>query len=235
MGEGGAIVSNDEEFMDRCYSYHNYGSPYGSLIGDVSSGAVIAGTKLRLTEYQAAIGLAQMKKLDEQTTTRSDNAAYLQSQLKKIPGILPYVLNKDVTRAAFHLFPFRYKKEEFEGLTRDEFQKALIAEGIPCTGGYAPLNKMPFIANAFKTRNYQKMYPPELLDYNKYMDQNQCPENDKLCEEAIWFQQNMLLGDESDMDDIVAAIEKIHRNAGKLKNMETLIQRIQRKEYDLTY
>ena len=235
MGEGGAIVSNDEEFMDRCYSYHNYGTPYGTLIGDVGSGAVIAGTKLRLTEYQAAIGLAQMKKLDEQTTTRSDNAAYLQSQLKKIPGILPYELYKDVTRAAFHLFAFRYKKEEFEGLTRDEFQKALIAEGIPCTGGYAPLNKMPFIANAFKTRNYQKMYPPELLDYNKYMEQNQCPENDKLCEEAIWFQQNMLLGDESDMDDIVTAIEKIHRNAGKLKNMETLIQRIQRKEYDLTY
>ena len=32
IGEGGAIVSDDDEFMDRCYSYHNYGNPYGTVI-----------------------------------------------------------------------------------------------------------------------------------------------------------------------------------------------------------
>jgi perosamine synthetase len=235
MGEGGAIVSNDEEFMDRCYSYHNYGNPYGTMIGDVGSGTVILGTKLRLTEYQAAIGLAQMKRLDEETTIRSANADYLQAQLSNIPGILPYRLYENVTRAAFHLFPFRYNKDEFEGLTREEFQKALIAEGIPCTSGYTPLNKMSFIPNAFKTKNFKKMYPAEMLDYEKYMERNQCPMNDKLCDEAIWFQQNMLLGDEKDMDDITEAITKIHRNAGKLKNMENLLLRIQNKEFDLKY
>ena len=235
MGEGGAIVSNDEEFMDRCYSYHNYGNPYGTLIGDIESGTLIAGTKLRLTEYQAAIGLAQLKRLEEQTTKRSSNATYLQTQLREIPGILPYVLHKNVTRAAFHLFPFRYKKEEFEGLTREAFQKALIAEGIPCTGGYTPLNKMPFLANAFKTKNFQKMYSSEMLDYGKYMDWNQCPANDQLCEEAVWFQQNMLLGDETDMNDIAAAIHKIHRNAGKLKKMENLLSRVQGQDYELKY
>ena len=90
----------------------------GTVVGAVGAGTVIAGTKLRLAEYQAAIGLAQMKRLEEQTTTRNENAAYLQSQLKKIPGIIPYKLYKNVTRAAFHLFPFRYKKEEFRGLIK---------------------------------------------------------------------------------------------------------------------
>lgn len=235
FGEGGAIVSNDEEFMDKCYSYHNYGNPYGTLIGEIGAGAVMAGTKLRMAEYQAAIGLAQLKRLDEQTTKRNLNAAYLQAQLKKIPGILPYVLYSNVTRAAFHLFPFRYNKEEFEGLTRIEFQKALIAEGIPCSSGYTPLNKMSFIGSALKMKNFQKMYPAHMLDYNKYMEQNQCPVNDKLCEEAIWFQQNMLLGDKRDLDDIVTAIEKIHLKAGKLKKMENLLSRIQNQEYDLKY
>ncbi len=45
IGEGGAIVSDDEAFMDRCYSYHNYGNPYGTMVGEVGSGTVIAGNK----------------------------------------------------------------------------------------------------------------------------------------------------------------------------------------------
>jgi len=217
MGEGGAIVSDDEEFMDRCYSYHNYGNPYGSNVGEVGAGTIIAGTKLRLTEYQAAIGLAQLKRLESQTTTRNENAGYLKSKIKDIPGILPYELYPNVTRAAFHLFPFRYKKEGFNGLPRETFLKALNAEGIRCSSGYSPLNKMPFINDAFQSKNFKIMYPKEMLDYDKYMGQNQCPENDRVCdEEAVWFYQNMLLGTKSDMNDIVAAIEKVHNNASKI-------------------
>jgi dTDP-4-amino-4,6-dideoxygalactose transaminase len=218
IGEGGAIVSDDEAFMDRCYSYHNYGNPYGTMVGEVGSDTVIPGTKLRMTEYQAAIGLAQLKRLEVQTTKRNDNAAYLRSQIKVTPGILPYKFNGKVTRAAFHLFPFRYKKEEFKGLTRGEFLKALDAEGIPCSNGYTPLNKMAYLKNVLKTKNYHLMYPPEMLDYNKYMERNQCPVNDQLCEEAVWFGQNMLLAEKSDMDDIATAIERIHKNADKIKN-----------------
>lgn len=218
MGEGGAIVSDDESFMDRCYSYHNYGNPYGSSIGEVGSGTVIPGTKLRLTEYQAAIGLAQMKRLEEQTTRRNVNAEYLRSKIKDIPGILPYKLTDKVTRASFHLFPFRYKKEEFKDLSRDEFLKALQAEGIPCSGGYTPLNKMACLENVFNTKNYRLIYSKEMLDYKKFMDRNQCPANDQLCKEAVWFGQNMLLTDKSDMDDIASAIEKVYKNADKIKN-----------------
>jgi perosamine synthetase len=220
IGEGGAITSNDEEFMDRCYSYHNYGNPYGAMVGSTGTGAVIAGTKLRMAEYQAAIGLAQMARLEEQTAKRNENAAYLQGQLKKIPGILPYKLNKGVTRAAFHLFPFRYKKELFAGMPLAQFLKALKAEGVPCSSGYTPQNKMPFIEHTLtKVKNFQKMYPPELLDYKKYMERNQCPANDQLCEEAVWFAQSMLIAEKADMEDIVTAIRKIHANAAKLKTV----------------
>lgn len=217
IGEGGAIVSDDDEFMDRCYSYHNYGNPYGTMVGEVGAGTAIVGTKLRITEYQAAIGLAQVKRLEGQTETRNKNASYLKSQIKNIPGIIPYKLYDNVTRAAFHLFPFRYKKEEFHGLPRENFLKALNAEGVPCSSGYAPLNKMPFLENAFQSKNFQKMYPKEFLDIDKYNEQNQCPENDRICdEEAVWLSQSMLLVGRTDMDDIFIAIEKIHKNAEKI-------------------
>lgn len=218
MGEGGAIVSDDEEFMDRCVSYHSYGNPYGTVTGEVGAGTIRLGTKLRLTEYQAAIGLAQLKRLDEETKIRSENAEYLKARLAEIPGIIPYKLYDHVTRAAYHLFPFHYIKAEFQDLPREEFLKALRAEGIPCSSGYAPLNKMPYLGNTFQTKNFQKMYPKEMLDINQYLAQNQCPENDRLCnEEAVWFTQNLLLEKKSDMDDIAKAIEKIQKNAGKIK------------------
>ena len=208
MGEGGAIISDDEQFMDRCYSYHNFG------------GLTIAGTKMRLAEYQAAIGLAQLKRLDEQTTKRNENADHLRSQLRNIPGIQPNRLYDNVTRAAYHLFPFRYKKEEFKGLSRDIFIKALNAEGISCSRGYAAgLNNKPYLNDAFQSKNYRKMYPKDMLDFKKYVEQYQCPVNDWACnEENVSFGQRMLLAERSDMDDIFRAIEKIRTNAEKIKN-----------------
>ncbi len=218
IGEGGAIVSDDDEFMDKCYSYHNFGNPYGSITGEPGSGTQRLGTKLRMSEYQAAIGLAQLKRFEEQTVIRSRNADYLKSQLEEIPGIIPYKLYDNVTRVSYHLFLFRYKKEEFQGLTKAGFGRALAAEGVPVSTGYTPLNKMPYLNHAFQSKSFKKMYPESMLDIDAYNERNHCPENDRLCnEEAMWFFQRLLLGDRSDMDDIAASIRKIQNNAGKIK------------------
>lgn len=208
MGEGGAIISDDEKFIDRCYSYHNFG------------GLNIMGTKMRLAEYQAAIGLAQLTRLDIQTTKRNENADYLRSILRKIPGILPHKLYDNVTRGAYHLFPFRYKSEEFKGLSRAEFIKALNAEGVSCSSGYsAGLNNKPYLNDAFQSKNFQKMYPKEMLDFNAYIERNRCPINDRSCnEENVSFPQRVLLAEKTDMDDIFRAIEKIYNNAEMIKN-----------------
>ncbi|MDR2764407.1 MAG: DegT/DnrJ/EryC1/StrS family aminotransferase [Tannerella sp.] len=222
VGEGGAIVSDDDELMDRCYSFHNYGNPYGSAVGATGAGAIMMGTKLRMAEYQAAIGLAQLTRLEAETTLRNENAAYLRSKIVRIPGILPGKLYDGVTRAAWHLFPFRYKKEYFKGLSRNAFLKAMQAEGIPCTDGYTvPLNRMPCLEHTFNSKNYRKMYPAEALDIHAWNERNACPEADRVCtEEAVWFTQNMLLGNRKDMDDMAAAIHKIQENAEKLLTLE---------------
>ena len=215
IGEGGAIVSDDETFMDKCYAYHNFGQAYGSLKGE---GAVINGTKIRLTEYQAAVGLVQLPRLEAQTKTRTENAGYLKSRLDKIPGIQTYKLYENVTRAAFHFFPFRYKKEEFKGMPRTAFLEALNAEGVPCFSGYGTITDKPYLADAFKTKNFRKMHPEKELDIKRYHESNACPVTTTLCnEESIWLEQNLLLSEKKDMDGIAAAIEKIHRNADAIK------------------
>ncbi len=221
IGEAGAIVSNNDLFMDRCFSYHNYGNPYGMASGVIGAGTIMQGTKQRITEYQAAIGLAQLKRLEGETNLRNENAAYLKAKIEQIPGVIPYKLYDNVTKAAFHLFPFRYQKSAFKGLSRDTFLKALTAEGIPCSKGYATLNNMPYLDDAFQSKNFQKMYPKAMLDFKSYVERNHCPNNDRLCnEEAVWFTQNMLLGTRADMDDIANTIEKIFTHADKLLTMK---------------
>jgi len=130
-------------------------------------------------------------------------------------------LYDNVTRAAFHMFAFRYKKEEFSGLSREQFLKALSAEGVPNLSGYSPyLNKQPYLENAFRSKNFQKMYSKDELDFRKFSERNECPANDSLCVEAVWLPQNLLLAEKTDLNGIAAAIERIQKNADKIKSVK---------------
>ena len=213
-GEGGAIVGNDDEIMDRCYSYHDFGRGYGNVGQVEGTGFRIMGNKCRMAEYQAAILLAQMKRLEEQTETRNENSRYLTSRIKDIPGIVPHKLYDGVTRAAYHLYPFRYRKEDFQNVPRSKFLAALKAEGVPCSSGYDRVNKNAFFENALNSRNFRKAYSKKRLDRCRQM--NHCPDGDRLSDEAVWFFQSLLLGTKRDMDDIANAILKIYENRAQL-------------------
>ena len=75
---------------------------------------------------------------------------------------------------------------------------------------------MPYLKDALESRVFQAVYPKELLDFEKYVNDNACHQNDQLCEEAVWLFQSMLLGTKKDMDAIAAAIEKVRENAEKI-------------------
>ena len=141
-GEGGAILTDDEEFYHLCYTFHNNGSGLKAA-GDNFAYAA-SGDNRRMLEMEAALLLAQMTRLEEQTKLRTNNALYLTSLLKEIPGIVPAQMYEGCTRNAYHLYMFRYQKEGFGGLARATFLKALAAEGVPCSRGYLPLNQEPF-------------------------------------------------------------------------------------------
>jgi perosamine synthetase len=212
-GEGGAVVGGDEAVMNRAFSYHDFGRPYNEPKPS-APGIVRLGTKCRMTEFQAAILLAQMKRLEEQSNRRWENAKYLTDKIRDIPGIAVHKLYDGVTRAAYHLYPFRYHEEKFGGVPRAKFLAALRSEGIPCSGGYSPLNRQPFFENTLNSKNFQRMYSREQLD--RCREQNQCPDNDTLCTQAIGLPQNVLLGTKEDMDDIANAILKVYENRAEL-------------------
>jgi perosamine synthetase len=86
-------------------------------------------------------------------------------------------------RNAYHLYMMRYDPQQFSGLPRYTFLKALEAEGIPASGGYYPLNKQPFLKTSFASRGFQAIYSQQRLA--RWEDQNHTPANDKLCNEAV--------------------------------------------------
>ena len=54
----------------------------------------------------------------------------------------------------YHLYMFRYQLEQFAGLPRETFLKALAAEGIPCSDGYRRLNPTPWIQDSLKPQRH---------------------------------------------------------------------------------
>ena len=212
-GEGGAIISDNDEFMDRCTSIHNCGRPFGSI--KRTSEYPIAGTNFRMQQFQALILMSQMNRIQKDADIRLANAMYLDERLKQIPGIIPYKLASGATRSAYHLYPFRYISREFNDVPKERFIRALNAEGIPCSSGYGPQNRDGLIEEMLTSKGYKRLFPEARL--KRWREENILPGNNKLCSEAVIFYQSMLLGSPSDMDDIVKAVTKIYENRDSLK------------------
>lgn len=212
-GEGGAVITDDEDLRERCFAFHNNGSGFRSIGSNFTYTST--GCNLRMPEFQAALLVAQMARIRTQAQTRTENAAYLTSMLKEIPGIAPARMYEGCTRNAYHLYMFRYDSRQFAGLPHDRFLKALSAEGVPASGGYSPLNTQPFLKTTLRSRGYQRIYPAKELA--AWDERNRCPANDRLCGEAVWFTQTMLLAPRESMTRIAEAIAKIRRYAAELK------------------
>jgi dTDP-4-amino-4,6-dideoxygalactose transaminase len=209
-GEGGAVITSDDDFAEACRSIHNCGRMAGGLWYEHH---VISGN-YRLGEFQGAVLNAQLDRLEKQAARRDRNGRYLAARLGQIPGIHPQKRGLDCTRHSYHVFLFRVDAAAF-GVPRATVLRALEAEGIPVCGSYAlPLYRQPLFLN--------KAFGPYLpqssatLDYAKV----NCPNCETICyEQGAWLEQNLFLGAKTDMDDIVRAFEKIHEHRHALQSL----------------
>jgi len=209
-GEGGIILTNDDQVAKFAKAHHNCGR---SEVGQWYEHYYYGGN-YRMTELQAAVLHAQLNRYEELHRIRLENLDYLNQELAQIPGITICSPDDRITNHACHLFVFRYIKSHFADAPRASFLDALRKEGIPASPGYSlPLYQQPvFREKSFGPRGRKVDLD---IDYSKF----HCPVTEKLCfEEAIWFTQNMLLGTKEDMDQIIAAIEKISKHADELSD-----------------
>jgi dTDP-4-amino-4,6-dideoxygalactose transaminase len=198
-GEGGIVVTDDEQLYDMMNSLRNVGRVKGGEWYEHHN----LGCNYRITQLQAALLSKQLGRLEDQTQKRNDNGLYLNALLEKIEGIQPLSRGRGETLHTYHIYIFKYDKSKFNGLSKRDFADMLAAEGVPSFMGYPePLYKQPL----FQEKNFMCYAIPEEVDYTNV----HCPETEKACyEDAVWIMQNTMLGTKEDMDLIAAAILKI--------------------------
>jgi len=196
-GEGGIITSNDEEFMDSCFSYYNCGRVRNGGWYEHSH----LGGNFRMSAIQAAILIPQLDSINYYLQLRESNRKILDSALENISGITPLKRYSNVTASANHIYICRYNEGEFSGIPRHKFFEAMQAEGIFTYQGYKPLYKENlFIVNPDE-------YPwLNGINFNSLS----LPFTEQFSEkESIWLKQNYLLGTKDDTQDIIRAFEKV--------------------------
>jgi dTDP-4-amino-4,6-dideoxygalactose transaminase len=201
-GEGGMIITNNENLYDLMNSLRNVGRVKGGQWYEHH----FLGCNYRMTQLQVIILVNQLKRLKEQTICRHENGTYLNSLLEKIDGIKPLSRGKGETLHSYHIYIFKYDKSKFNNLAKTEFARMLSAEGVPCFMGYPkPLYKQPL----FQEKNFMCYAIPESVDYKNVS----CPVAEKACyDEAVWILQHAMLGPQDDMDKFAEAIVKIQKS-----------------------
>ncbi len=203
-GEGGFVTSNDRDLIDLIH--YSIGK-FGRGVREKYSGHIHYrfGWNACYTELQAALALAQLERLEEQTEKRAENAKHLYPLLEGIDGIEPFVWQPYCDRHGHHLLILRFKSEEFGGVHRSQFLAALNEEGVIASSLYpTPLYKQPL----YEAEN------------NLSMRKIPCPVTEEICPDMIFFEQNLLIADTGRVERIADAVMKIRENASELHKIE---------------
>ncbi len=210
-GEGGILVTDDEELADLCRSYTHCGRRKNSAWYDHD----YLGSNLRLTEFQAAVLLGQMTRANEQLERREASATLLDHALKDIRGVVSLKPEPRMNRRSYHMYIFRVDESAL-GISRDRFIEALNAEGIPASKGwYRPLYKNGIFQNGNK--GLPNAISAPFAGKNVSYAETDCPVCEQVCRDVIWLPQNVLLAEPSKIEALAAAIVKVAARSDELK------------------
>ena len=173
-GEGGMITTDNEEIAKMARIYRAHGS-------SVKYHHDYLGYNFRSTDIAAAIGLAQLKKIDSFNDKRNENASYLTDGLKDVKGVVPPVV-KEGNKHVFHQYTIKVDGD------RDKWLDFLNEKGIGC-GVYYPIP----LYN-------QKLYKD--LGYNQ-----SCPVTDKIVDEVISLPVHPSLT-KDELDTIISVVKE---------------------------
>lgn len=217
-GEGGIITTNNDRLAERCQLIRNHGEAVVDAKG-VTDLSNIIGYNFRMTEIECAIGIEQLKKLNNLLGKRIKNAEYLASNLQSI-RYLDVCIPPSYVKHNYYVQPIKYFSNKNQGLHRDKYLKVLSAE-LPSSvmrekdplisGGFAkPLYLQPLYQK--KAFNIQDHHSSE-LNYEKGL----CPVAERMYYSEIITHEFMRPSmSKSDLDDVIEAFYKVDKNMNEI-------------------
>ena len=191
-GEGGMIATDDPKLARRMRVFRNHGittdhrqrEQQGSWFYEM----VDLGYNYRLTDFQCALGMSQLRKLPGWVARRRDIARHYDAAFAEVPGVVPLGMRRDVSHA-YHLYVIRLDTMRLRA-TRTEVFAALRAEGIGVNVHYIPVHLHPFYRERFGT------------------GPGMCPVAEAAYEQIVSLPIFPHMTD-ADVDDVVRAVRKV--------------------------
>ena len=155
-GEGGAVVTNDKIFYEKMVMFRSHGITRDAEIleekeaGPWHQEMHLLGYNYRMTDFQCALGISQLRKLEDYVLRRRTivdryNEAFKDNPVVKIPPV-----SKDVS-PSWHLYIIRLK----DGIDKKEAVNFLNSRGVGCQVHYIPVYRHPYYAKMnFNPGNY---------------------------------------------------------------------------------
>jgi dTDP-4-amino-4,6-dideoxygalactose transaminase len=206
-GEGGAVTVTDADIALRVRSF----ADCGRRAGEWFYSHFALGSNYRMTEWQAAVLLAQLARFPAQNRQRNDNAIFLNEALAAIPGVIPQYRDARTTSQGYYCYLVRIDEATF-GAQREAVHRALEAEGIPMTMSYPALHALQAFAAAdgLAPQHRRRAGWP---DYSAL----DLPVARMAAATTLWFKHQLLLGSRTDAQCLVDALAKVQGHAHELQ------------------
>ncbi|MCB0073238.1 MAG: DegT/DnrJ/EryC1/StrS family aminotransferase [Caldilineaceae bacterium] len=146
-GEGGMVTTNDEALYLRCRHLRDHAMPPGRRYWHDE-----VGFNYRMTNLQAAVGVAQVEQLDNFVERRRTNAAEYSCRLRGIPGITTPP-EAEWAKNVFWMYGILVNEQEY-GMSRDQLRVVLAENGIETRTFFIPMHCQPVYWEAFKGQRY---------------------------------------------------------------------------------
>jgi len=213
-GEGGILLCKTPELAAKAASIIDCGRPHalGGGAEDETMEYQVGGN-FRLSEIAAALALVGIERFPAQAKQREEMAAYMDESLSEVKGIRLLKRDPRHTTRSFYSYVFAIDPHGF-GMEHDLLAGAMGAEGIECGTGYEAMNNYTL----FQPQKSKLAVPnafPEYFDLKNI----KLPEAERACEhEAVWLEEAVFRAGPQGVDDAVAAIKKIQKNAKELND-----------------
>ncbi|GAB4493299.1 MAG: DegT/DnrJ/EryC1/StrS family aminotransferase [Anaerolineales bacterium] len=143
-GEGGIIITDDDQAAAFMRALRNQ----GRAPGDTWLSHTYLGYNYRLDEMSCALGITQLRRLDEMLSKRERVAAWYAERLSEIPGIeIPFIA-PETTRMSWFVYVIRVDGK----INRAEFASRLEARGVPVRPYFLPIHLQPYMVERFGYR-----------------------------------------------------------------------------------
>jgi perosamine synthetase len=214
-GEGGILVTNNDEIADRLKLIRNHAE---AVVADkgVSNLSNMIGYNFRLGEIECAIGIEQLKKLSGLVESRQLIAARLTDGLKDLHGLVMPEVKADRTHV-YYVFPLLLDLEKV-GTSKERIHEALKAEGVPVSKSYQNIHLLPMYQEKIAYGSKGFPWTSEVCHRKVSYDKGICPIAENL-NDLTWMGLGLCAYDLSndDVDMIIKAFHKVWSNLDELK------------------